>query len=125
MGTKMNHILYNNTKKIEISNKVSLAKNFWDRTRGLMGRPSMPLDEVLWIQGSPLISCNSIHTFFMRFSIDAIFVDKSLVVKKIYRDLSPWQMTWPAKKATSVFEFKAGAIDHKFIEIGDQLHVGG
>ncbi|MEA2622370.1 MAG: uncharacterized protein QOH61_1280, partial [Chloroflexota bacterium] len=48
--------------------QVDEARSFWGRFRGLMGRASLPDGEGLYIAG------NSIHMFFMRFPIDALFV---------------------------------------------------
>jgi uncharacterized membrane protein (UPF0127 family) len=61
---------------------------------------------------------------FMRFSIDAVFVDKQGVVVKLYRRLLPWlglvPLVWRADK---VAELPAGAIDRHGIRVGDQLLV--
>lgn len=116
--------LLNRTRETEVANHVEIADSFWSRTKGLLGRDSLPAGEALWIQGSRLVACNSIHTYFMRFSIDAVFVDRDLRVTKIYRNLGPWRMTWPAPRAQSVFELPAGTLSVRSLEIGDQLHVG-
>jgi len=61
---------------------------------------------------------------FMRFPIDAVFVDKKGVVVKIYERLLPWigmvPFVWRADK---VAELPAGAIERYRIEVGDQLRV--
>jgi uncharacterized protein len=116
--------LVNKSRNVELARQVSVARTFWSRTKGLLGRPGLPRGSALWIQGSRLVACNSIHTLFMRFRIDAVFVDRDLRVKAVYRDLGPWRMTWPASGAHSVFEFAAGTLDEAPVEIGDQLHVG-
>ena len=68
--------------------------------------------------------CSGIHMMFMRFSIDAVFVDKKGVVVKMYRKLPPWiglvPVVWRADK---VAELPAGAIDRHGIQVGDQLLV--
>jgi uncharacterized membrane protein (UPF0127 family) len=116
--------LYNQTAKSELASRVELAVTFFERTRGLLGRSQLPDGQALWIQGTPLVSCNSIHTLFMRFAIDAVFVDRNLIVKKVYRDLAPWRMTWPAAGAYSVFELPAGTLQRAPVNTGDQMHVG-
>ena len=68
--------------------------------------------------------CNSIHTGFMSFSIDAVFVNKKLVVKKIIRDLKPWRLVLPIFSADSVFEFASQNAKVNSLKIGDQLYVG-
>lgn len=117
--------LTNKSNNTELAGHVVIAQSFWERTRGLLGRTSLPTGEALWIQGGKFVGCNSIHTLFMKFSIDAVFVDRQLVVKKIYRNLKPWKMTWPAPMAQSVFELPSGTLSRIRIDIGDQLHVGG
>lgn len=116
--------LENKTRTQEVARDVRVAKSFWARTKGLLGESSLPEGRALWIQGTEFVGCNSIHTFFMRFAIDAVFVDRSLKVTKIYRNLVPWRMTWPASGAHSVFELPAGALENMKIEVGDQLYVG-
>lgn len=116
--------LLNQTRDTEVAGHVEIADSFWSRSRGLLGRDSLAEGHALWIQGTRLVACNSIHTWFMRFAIDAVFVDRDLRVRKIYRDLGPWRVTIPASGAFSVFELPAGALAGQTIEVGDQLHVG-
>ncbi len=99
--------------------KVLVAETFWQRSKGLLGHASLPEDQVMWIQ-----QCNSIHTFFMRFPIDVVFVDRQFKVVALYENLGPWRITFPAWRAQSVFEFPAGAIHKNGIQKGDPLHVG-
>lgn len=115
--------LLNKSTSQEIATNVRVADSMFTRAKGLLGEKSLPEDETLFIQGS-IIPCNSIHTWFMRFPIDVVFVDKSLVVKAVYKNLGPWRMTPPVLGAHSVFEFAAGALSNKTVSIGDQLYVG-
>jgi uncharacterized membrane protein (UPF0127 family) len=116
--------LFNKSSGQEIASQVRLAQGFWKRNNGLLGVSHLPKGHGLWIQGSWLVGCNSIHTFFMRFSIDAIFVDRELRVKSVYQDLRPWRATWPTTGAFSVFELPAGTLKEATVEIGDVLNVG-
>ena len=115
--------LVNRRQNLNLASDVRVARSFWARTKGLLGETGLPDGHALWIDCG-LVGCNSIHTFFMRFAIDAVFVDRSLTVTKIYRELPPWRLTLPATNAHSVFELKAGALAQGAVEIGDQLHVG-
>lgn len=117
--------LLNKSRTNEVAQLVRVADSFYSRAKGLLGESNLPEGEALWIKGSRFVACNSIHTWFMRFAIDAVFVDKHLVVKAIYRDLRPWRLTAPVLGAWSVFELPAGALAKTTIEVGDQLHVGG
>jgi uncharacterized protein len=116
--------LVNKSRNLELADDVRVAQSFWSRTKGLIGQSSLPRGSSLWIQGTRFIACNSIHTWFMSFPIDAIFVDRKLRVKAVYRNLAPWRVTWPTAGAHSVFEMAAGALTESNVEIGDQLHVG-
>ena len=77
-----------------ISSKVRIADTILDRMVGLLKTDSLSDGESLLIE-----PCNSIHTFFMKFNIDVIFLDKDLKVVKIFRDMPPWRMTLPHLKA--------------------------
>ena len=60
----------------------------------------------------------------MRFPLDVIFLDSSMKVRSVLRDVKPWRMTWPVVGAVTAIEMTAGALKLTQIEIGDQLHVG-
>lgn len=115
----MSQRLFNRSKNVEIAEYVRVASTAFARTKGLLGECGINDGEALWIE-----RCRSIHTWFMRFPIDVVFVDDRLVVKKVYENLGPWRMTLPAWGADSVFEMAAGTLGRKSVEIGDQLHVG-
>lgn len=102
-----------------IVSHVKVAKGFFARNKGLLGESRLDENTALWIH-----ACNSIHTFFMRFAIDAVFVDRGMVVRAKYENLVPWRVTMPAWRASSVFELPAGTLRRQTVEIGDRLHVG-
>lgn len=77
------------------------ATGFFQRLLGLMGKP--PPGYALLL--SP---CRSIHTCFMRFPIDVIFLDRNLTIVKISRRLPPWRLALGTPSATSVIEIPAG-----------------
>ncbi len=111
--------LKNTSKQKTLAAEVITANSFWSRAKGLLGRKTLPQQTTLWIS-----DCNSIHTFFMKFSLDLIFVDRDLKVCAVHRNVRPWRIRGPIWKAKSVFEFSTGAIPENFVEPGDQLHVG-
>ncbi len=111
--------LTNLTKQTLLSEQVEVAATFTSRLVGLLNRSSMAPSEALWFH-----QCNSIHTYFMRFAIDAIFVDEQLRVKKVCRNLKPWRLVLPIWRASSVFEMAAGQASTDRVNEGDQLHVG-
>ena len=111
--------LVNKTTGTEIAADVELAEGFVSRAVGLLGRANLPEGRALWIK-----RCGSVHTWFMRFSIDVIFVDDRLVATKISRELKPWRMTLPELGPRSAFELPAGTLRARPVKKGDQLHVG-
>ena len=102
--------------EIIIGEKIIVAKNIFSRLKGLMFERKMKGDGLL------LDPCYSIHTFFMKFSIDAVFLDKEGKVVKILRDLKPWRMSWYYPGAKQVLELKAGDLPSTIKE-GDMLEL--
>jgi len=94
------------------------AKGLWQRLKGLLGREQLNPNEGLWITSN-----DSIHTFFMKFSIDAIFMDKDFRVCELYHSLPPWRITKIVWRANSVIEVAAGTAKEKMIQVGETLHV--
>lgn len=88
-----------------IASDLKTADSLFSRTKGLLGRKSLPEGEGLWIK-----RCNSIHTAFMKFPIDVLFVDKDLKVIHMYENLKPWRITRLHFRATSVIELPAGTL---------------
>lgn len=80
--------------------RAEVAKSFFQRARGLIGRKSLAPGTGLLI-----LRCNAIHTFFMRFPIDATFLDKNDQVVKVVRNISPWRpFIWGGWRAKKVLE---------------------
>jgi uncharacterized membrane protein (UPF0127 family) len=100
-----------------LAQNVKVADSFWDRTMGLMFKK-----DLTGMDGLLLNPCNSIHTSFMRFSLDAIFLDKENKIVKIIRDMKPWRMTRMYFRANKVLEMKAGTFPIEINE-GEQLEV--
>jgi uncharacterized membrane protein (UPF0127 family) len=103
--------------RVVLASELSIADDFISRSVGLLKNATLPEGQGLWIK-----RCNSIHTFFMRFAIDAVFVDKKLQVVSVYRDLRPWRITRLYLKASSVIELPSGTLDAT-ISPGDLLAV--
>lgn len=85
--------------------------------RGLLGRSGLNEGE-----GILLRPAGSIHTFFMRFAIDVVFLDRDLVVVGIEPSLAPWR-TAGRRGAKSVVELASGECKRRGIEVGDTLTV--
>jgi len=82
------------------------ALRFTQRLRGLLGRDGLPSGHALLI--SP---CGSIHTFFMRFTLDVVFLDAEYRVCRVIRGVAPNRMVWGGRRARRVVEMQAGWLD--------------
>lgn len=97
--------------------RLQVAVSAGQRMRGLLGRKGLAEGE-----GLLLAPCNSIHMFFMRFAIDAVFLGRDWRVRKICPDLAPWRMAvcWAAG---GVLELPAGDALRLRLQIGERLEV--
>ena len=92
-----------------------LADTAWLRLRGLLGRRSLEPGDGLWLAPG-----NSIHMFFMRFAIDAVFVDRDGVVLDVVPGLRPWRMAM-RRGAKAVLEVAAGEAERLGLAPGDRV----
>jgi uncharacterized protein len=109
-------IALNETKATELAAEVRVARSVWARFWGLMGRRELPPGHGLLI--SP---CSSVHTFFMRFPIDVIYLDRAGRVVKVVDGMKPWRMDLGGSGAHSVLELNAGVTAGRSLEVGDLL----
>ena len=96
--------------------QLEIADTFTKRFLGLMGRKKIPRGRGLLIE-----PCNSIHMFFMRFSIDAVYIDENYIVKKIVKNLLPWLGMSICAGAHAVIELAAGEADRLNFQIGSKI----
>jgi uncharacterized membrane protein (UPF0127 family) len=92
-----------------------VATSFASRFRGLMGVARLPPGSGLLLPGT-----SSVHTHFMRFPIDAVFLDSERRIVKVVKALRPWRMA-AAKAAASVLELSAGECERLELAQGDLL----
>ncbi len=88
------------------------------RALGLMFRRSLEPGAGMWI-----VPCTGIHTFFMRFAIDAVFLDRRLRVVRTVVGLRPWRVVPLVLGAHSVVELPAGSLDDFPLVRGEQLQL--
>lgn len=105
-------------KQEVIAEDILLADNLWSRLIGLMFRAEPPQKA----KGLLLHPCNSIHTFFMRYPLDVVFMDSDNKIVKIIRSIKPWRMTWIYFRASKTLELPAGELSQA-ISLGDVLEV--
>jgi uncharacterized protein len=109
--------IVNTTTGEVIADKVKIAQTFVSRSVGLLDRVSLLKGEALVIN-----PCNSIHMFFMKFSIDVLYLDKNNRIIKIVTDLKPWRLS-QALFAQKVVELESGTIAQMRIKCGDIVKI--
>ena len=133
----MASLIHANTKQV-LASQVLQSHSLFKRMKGLIGSKPLSKDQVMWLR-----PCSSIHTYFMKFPIDAIFTDQELRVTGIARNIPAWKIInqrgevmnlWKSFLSSesysiikliqncSVFEFSGGTLDNS-IQVGDQIHV--
>lgn len=84
--------------------EAEVADTFVSRFLGLMFRRDLPAG-----RGLLITRCRAIHTLFMRFPIDAAFLDSSGAAVRVVRGIRPWRpFVWGGRRAVAVLEAKAG-----------------
>lgn len=94
------------------------AHTFFTRLAGLMGKKELKVNE-----GMLLRPCSSIHTCFMKFAIDVVFLDGEYRVVELINNMSPWRFSSHNKSAKQVLELRAGTVDRFGIKKGTILEV--
>ena len=92
-----------------------MATSPLQRMRGLLGRRELPEGE-----GILLRRAGSIHTFFMRFPIDAVFLDREQTVLRVAADVAPWRAVGQ-RGARAVLELAAGEAARRGVAVGERL----
>lgn len=108
--------IVNLSRQTVIANKVNIADSFRKRLLGLMTRKSYAYGE-----GLVLKPCNSVHSFFMKFAIDVIFIDKEFKVLHILEDMRPNHFGPIIKGAYMAIEVPSGIVPWTETQIGDKL----
>ena len=106
----------NLTRSTVLADRASEALTLRSRMKGLLGRDALPAGEGLWIR-----PCTSIHSFFMRFVFDALFLDRDRVVLHSIPRMKPWRLSRLVPGADGVLELPAGAIEASGTQVGDRL----
>ncbi len=106
--------IINKTKGTTLTENGIIADSFFLRLRGLIGVKELRDGEGLVIK-----PCSSIHTFFMTFNIDVVFLDSNGVVQKIVEGLRPFRMCACLKRSTTVVELPEKKIQTSCTEPSD------
>ena len=111
------YVIVNERNGVVVASKATFANNPWSRMKGLLGKSGLDPGEALIIR-----PCSSVHTAFMRFPIDVIFVDRTGKVLKIARRVAPFRFAG-ARRAHDTIEMAAGSLDDVELAIGDTIRI--
>ena len=110
--------ILNKTQNTILASKAAVAKFFYQRMKGLLGRRSLSRGEALIIP-----RCQCIHMFFMRFGIDVLFIDKYENVVGLVEKIKPFQISPFFRKASYAIEGAEGMIKESQTQQGDQIKI--
>jgi hypothetical protein len=108
----------NLTRGTSLTTCARVAETSATRVVGLLHDTGLAEGDGLWI-----IPCNSIHSIWMKFVFDAVFLDKKLRVVHLVREMKPWRISKIKFSAHSVLELPPGVIAATGTEIGDQFEM--
>ncbi len=109
--------LRNKTTSRSLVKRVKWAKSHLLRVKGLLGKKSYR-EQALIIH-----PCQQVHTWFMAFPIDILFLDKDYKVIAIERGLKPWAISQKQVDAAMVIEAEAGVFSEDRVTVGDELTI--
>jgi uncharacterized membrane protein (UPF0127 family) len=99
-----------------VASQVVRAETVGARLKGLLGRDGLSEGDALVIE-----PCASIHTFFMRFTIDAVFLSREGRVLRALHSMKPWRASRIYPRAAMVVELPAGTLAKSGTSEGDLL----
>jgi uncharacterized membrane protein (UPF0127 family) len=105
----------NFTRHTLLATCMEVANSSAKRSKGLLGREGLAPGEGLWIA-----PCEAVHTFWMQFPIDLVYLDRKQRIRKLVSDVRPWRLS-ACLRAHSVLELPAGTIRATRTEPGDAL----
>jgi uncharacterized protein len=110
--------VYNATKNVIVGDRISEARSFWARGRGLMFAPELSSGEGLIID-----PCSSIHTFWMRFPLDVLYMDRESTVIRADERMKTWRIGPIFTGSKWVIELPSGTIAKTGTSAGDKIEV--
>ena len=106
----------NTTRGTVLAEQSGIADSFVRRGFGLMMKKGLPESGGLIIR-----PCNSVVSFFMRFPIDVVFVDRESKVRHIIPDMVPWRTSSIVRGSKFVVELPAGTVEKTTTQVGDEI----
>jgi uncharacterized protein len=107
----------NVTRNTEVASCAEVASTGAKRTKGLLGRKGLERGGGMWI-----IPCESVHTFFMQFSLDLVYLDRKQRVRKVKSHVPPWRISF-CLSAHSILELPPGTIGQSQTQAGDLIEI--
>ena len=107
----------NLTRNTQLADRLEVAGSGLKRSKGLLGKSGLAAGEGMWI-----VPCEAVHTFFMQFAIDLVYIDRKHRVKKVRSCVPPWRIS-ACLSAHSVVELPAGTVQATQTERGDELEI--
>jgi len=101
----------------EVCARCEVVEGLFSRMRGLLGRSELPAGHGMLINPAP-----SVMTYFMRFPIDVVFLDRDWRVVKVVHRLGPWRVAG-ARRAVAALELPAGTAEACRLQVGDALEL--
>lgn len=111
-------MIKNITTNVKICSNVLAATSFFKRFKGLMFTKELPQDFSIFIK-----PCGQIHTFFMNYNIDVLYLDKDNIILDTDENLEPGKIGKKVKGAVSVIELPGGKISKTGIKAGQALEI--
>jgi uncharacterized membrane protein (UPF0127 family) len=108
-------LVRNHTRDTLLAHAAEVADTSAKRRTGLLKHEKLEPGEGLWI-----VPCESVHTFFMKFPIDLLYLDRHHKVRKARSAVRPWRLS-ACLLAHSVLELPAGTVKQSGTQAGDEL----
>jgi uncharacterized protein len=107
----------NQTRNTILADAAEVADSSEKRRTGLLKHDHLDPGQGLWI-----VPCESVHSFFMKFAIDLVYLDRNKKVRKVRHRMVPWRLS-ACLTAHSILELPAGAVAASGTQPGDQLEI--
>jgi uncharacterized membrane protein (UPF0127 family) len=111
----------NQTRGTVLCLRAKLARGFRERRRGLLWRTQLNREEGMLFEAARFLPLMWMHTFFMAFPIDIIFLGHGDVVMKIQASLKPWRLSALVLGARKAIELCEGAAVRSNTAVGDLI----
>ena len=109
----------NVTRQTVLADSADVADTSKKRRTGLLKHDRLEAGQGLWI-----VPCESVHSFFMKFPIDLVYLDRAKKVRKVRHRMVPWRVS-ACLAAHSILELPAGTVAATGTQPGDQLQIEG